>query len=43
MTEYEITINGYESGLTRRTVEQAFREQYGGPAVTITVSESSNE
>jgi len=42
MTEYTITIEGYESGLTEKTVEQQFREQYGGPDMTITVQESDN-
>lgn len=30
MTQYTITIEGYESGLTAKTVEQQFREQYEG-------------
>ena len=37
MTEYTVTIEGYESGLTAKTVEQQFREMYGGPDVTIEV------
>jgi hypothetical protein len=39
MAEYVIEIDGYESGLTRLTVEQEFREMYGGPDMTITVTE----
>lgn len=42
MSEYTITIDGYESGLTEKTVEQQFREQYGGPEIDITVTESDN-
>jgi hypothetical protein len=38
MTEYTITVDGYESGLTEKTVEQAVREQFGGQDVTITVA-----
>jgi len=40
MPEYTITIDGYESGLTAKTVEQQFREQYGSPEIEITVTES---
>ena len=40
MPEYEVTIDGYESGLTAKTVEQMFREQYGTPNTVITVRES---
>jgi len=39
MTEYTITIDGYESGLTAKTVEQQFREQFGGQDVHISVRE----
>jgi hypothetical protein len=42
MTEYTITIDGYESGLTAKTVEQMFRERYEGAdaqQVEITVEE----
>jgi len=39
MSEYSITIDGYESGLTEKTVEQQFREMYGSPEVEITVEE----
>ena len=42
MTEYTVTIDGYESGLTEKTVEQQFREQYGGSDVSITVEESED-
>jgi hypothetical protein len=42
MTEYTITIDGYESGLTTKTVEQQFREQYGAPETKVTVTESDN-
>ena len=42
MTEYTVTIDCYESGLTEKTVEQQFREQYGGPDVSITVEESED-
>lgn len=42
MPEYTVTIDGYESGLTEKTVEQQFREQYGGPDVSITVEESED-
>jgi len=37
MTEYTITIDGYESGLTRKTVEQMIREQFGGQDIKIDV------
>ena len=40
MAEYTIEIDGYESGLTTKTVEQMFREQYGDMDVEITVTES---
>jgi len=40
MTEYTITIDGYESGLTGKTIEQQFREIYGAEDVEITVSTS---
>jgi hypothetical protein len=43
MTEYTITIDGYESGLTRNTVEQMIREQFGGQDVDITVSEEKSD
>jgi len=39
MTEYTITVDGYESGLTEKAVEQTVREQFGGQDVTITVTE----
>ena len=42
MTEYTVTIDGYKSGLTEKTVEQQFREQYGGPDVSIIVEESED-
>lgn len=37
MSEYTITIEGYESGLTQSTVAQMIREQFGGPNVEISV------
>jgi len=37
MTEYTITIEGYESGLTTGTVEQVIQEQF--PETAVTVSE----
>lgn len=41
MTEYTITIDGFEAGsLDRKTVEQSLREKYGAPNATITVTES---
>lgn len=43
MPEYEVTIDGYESGLTAKTVEQIFREMYGNPNTVITVRESESE
>lgn len=43
MTEYDITIEGYESGLTADTVEQTFREQFGSQDVTITVEENPTD
>jgi hypothetical protein len=43
MTEYTITIDGYKSGLTGKTIEQSMREQFGGPGVDITVSEAQSE
>lgn len=39
MPQYKVTIDGYESGLTTRTVEQQFREQYGAPEIEIEVTE----
>jgi len=39
MTEYTITIDGYESGLTEKAIEQSFREQFGSYDVDITVEE----
>jgi len=42
MTEYTITIDGYESGLTRKTVEQMMREQFGGQDVEIHVTEDQS-
>lgn len=39
MTSYTITIEGYRSGLTEKTVEQQFREMYGRGEVEITVEE----
>lgn len=38
MTEYTITINGYESGLTRYTVEEYFKNKFP-EAENIEVSE----
>lgn len=43
MTEYRITIDGFESGLTEKTVEQQFREMYGAEDVEITVTESGQK
>jgi hypothetical protein len=45
MTEYTITVNGYESGLTGSTVEQVFEDMLGRHAgeVTITVEEASDD
>lgn len=43
MGEYEITISGYESGLTTKTVEQEFREMYGGPDVRIDVADAGGD
>lgn len=42
MTEYTITVDGYETGLTRKTVEQMIREQFGGQDVDITVREGQS-
>jgi len=38
MVAYTIAIDGYESGLTEKTVEQTMREQFGGQDVSISVS-----
>jgi hypothetical protein len=40
MSEYTITVDGYESGLTANAVEAQFNEQY--PDSNITVTESDN-
>jgi len=45
MTRYTVTIDGYESGLTAKTVEQQFREQYEGAYaqdIDITVEETED-
>lgn len=41
MTEYQITIDGYESGLTAKTVEQQFRDMYGSEEIEITVEQKA--
>lgn len=43
MSEYTITIDGHESELSRKTIEQTFREQYGGKNVSVTVTESDSD
>lgn len=41
MSEYTITIDGYESGLTKEAVKHQFEEMWGmeWDVVTITVEE----
>jgi len=41
MSQYTITIDGYESGLTKEAVKQQFEEMWGSgwDDVTITVEE----
>lgn len=43
MPEYKVTIDGYESGLTARTVRFMFQEMYDNQDLTVTVRESEQE
>lgn len=43
MTEYTITIEGYESGLTTGTVEQVIQEQFPETAVTVSEREAPTD
>lgn len=43
MTKYDITIEGYESGLTRATVESTFQDQFPDQDVVVVESESAED
>jgi hypothetical protein len=43
MPQYTITIDGYESGLTEKTVEQMIREQFAYENVEIHVAEDQSD
>jgi hypothetical protein len=42
MVEYNITIKGYESGLTAQAVEAIFESEYGDNSTTIVVESTSD-
>lgn len=42
MTEYTITIEGYESGLTPSAVEDVVSDMFGNTTTNVTVTESQS-